>query len=163
MTEEIAFITKHKKKGALLDANILLVYLIGSYDMGLLKSYHHTQQFFEGFPLIHRIVQTFSVIYTTPNILTEVNSLGKKLGETFYDALQKTIPLLEELVCISKEAALNPHFNRIGLTDSALASLAQNGILVISADYKLCLILRHKNLDAVNFNFLLKARWDGLI
>jgi hypothetical protein len=163
MTEELAFITKHQHKGALLDANVLLIYLVGSFDMGLLQSYHHTQQYVDAFPLVQRLVQTFSAIYTTPNVLTEVSNLGKKLGVRFYDALQKTIPLLDERHCESKEAAVNPHFNRIGLTDSALASLALNGILVISTDYKLCLILRHQNVDAVNFNYLLKLRWEGMI
>lgn len=163
MTEDIAFITKHKKKGALLDANVLLVYLVGIYDMRRMRSFSHTQQYADDFPLVDKLVKTFPVIYTTPNVLTEVSNLGGKLGDGFYDVLQLAIPRLKEQYGVSEEAAKHSYFNKIGLTDCALVDIARAGVLVISIDSTLCRILRSKNIDAVNFNHLRQLSWNGLI
>jgi len=82
----------------LLDANLLIVYLVGKYDMDIMQSFHHTKQYVEDFPLIERLVTLFRIIYTTPNVLTEVSSLGKSLGSGFYDTLQRAISGLDEKV-----------------------------------------------------------------
>jgi hypothetical protein len=161
MTEALDFISKHRGKGALLDANLLIVYLVGKYDMDMMRSFHHTKQYVEDFPLIERLVAFFRIIHTTPNVLTEVSSLGKSLGSGFYDTLQRAITGLDEKFCLSKDAATNPHFNTIGLTDSGLMSLAANGILIVTADWPLYSILRSKDIEAVNINHLRPLYWSG--
>lgn len=80
MNEDLSFILKHRKNGALFDANLLLVYVVGKTDRKLLTQLHHTKQYEEDFPIIERLVEFFSVVHTTPNVLTEVSNLGRKLG-----------------------------------------------------------------------------------
>jgi predicted nucleic acid-binding protein len=164
MNEDVAFIAKHQQRGALLDANILLVYVVGMCDTRLLPQFHHTKQYKDDFPLIQRLVNHFRLIYTTPHVLTEVSNLGKKLGEKlsprFFDELQKVVQVLEERSCTSKDATANRYFRTLGLTDAALLHIAVNDILVITADLPLYLTLRHTNIDAVNINHLRPYTWS---
>jgi hypothetical protein len=46
----------------------------------------------------------FPVIHTTPNILTEVDNLGKKLGNGFHAILGRVVTVLNEHYCESKTA-----------------------------------------------------------
>src|ERR1700730_5309765 len=84
MNESVSFLLKHRSQGALLDANLLLVYVVGKTGASRLANLHHTKQYQRDFPLIERMVEVFPTIYTTPNVLTEVSNLGKKLGVEFY-------------------------------------------------------------------------------
>ncbi len=120
MTEELDFIRKHRSKGALLDANLLLVYLVGKINIHRLETFHHTKQYVSFFPLLRSLVEMFPKIYTTPNVLTEVSNLGHDLGEGFYHLLKQVVPHFDEKYCVSGEAVSHPNFNTIGLTDAAL-------------------------------------------
>jgi len=154
MNEAAAFIAKHRRRGALLDANILLVYVVGMCDIRLLPQFHHTNQYKDDFPLIRHLIKQFRLTYTTPHVLTEVSNLGKELGPKFFDALQRMVQVLDEQSCTSKDAVANVYFRRLGLTDAAHLNIARNNILVITADFPLYLTLRHSKIDAVNINHL---------
>ena len=92
MNEDITFLLKHRGKSALLDANLLLVYVIGKTDRKLLGRHHHTKQYEEDFELLEMVVDNFRTIMTTPNILTEVSNLGKKNGgPDFFNTFKKVI------------------------------------------------------------------------
>lgn len=158
MNEDVAFLTEHRHKGALIDANLLLVYVVGQTDERLLKRNHHTKQFADDFPLIKRIVEHFSVIYTTPNIVTEVSNLGKNLKDGFFDTLATVVNNLDETYCSSKIAVADRCFRKLGLTDAGISHLA-SGCLVVTADFALYRILRNRNVKAVNFNHLRQASW----
>lgn len=153
MNEAVAFVQKHRNKGALLDANLLLVYLVGKFDKNRLSDFHHTKQYVEDFPLIVRLIESFSRIHTTPNVLTEVSNLGGKLGPKFFDVLQRAVVVLEEHYCASEKAVREMQFRKLGLTDSGLLSVAAR-VLIVTTDWQLHGILRSKNIDAVNFHHL---------
>lgn len=161
MTEDLQFIRKHTGKGAVVDACLLVVYCVGKYDPNLMLNFSHTKQYAEDFPLIVHLIERFKVVYTTPNILTEVSSLGKKLGPPFYDVLKPMISVLDERYCASTKAAETSHFPTIGLSDSGIMTLAQEGMLVLTVDWPLYSILRSKDLDAVNVNRLRPYFWNG--
>jgi hypothetical protein len=162
MNEAGEFIFKHKHKGALLDANILLVYLVGTLGLSRLRAFERTSQYVDDYPLFQGLVDYFFPrLYTTPHVLTEVSNLGKKAGLGFYEVLQKAIQMFDEKACSSKEAAVNPHFSKIGLTDCALMRIAADGLLVLTTDLPLYLILRSKNIDAVNVTQLRPHFWNG--
>jgi len=91
MNEDVAFIRKHRGKGALLDANLLLVYVTGKFDKNRMSQFSRTQQYVEDFPLIEYLVELFPVVHTTPNVLTEVSNLAKDLGPQFYEVLKRVV------------------------------------------------------------------------
>ena len=163
MNENVKFLGKHRGNGALLDANLLLVYVVGKTDPRRLADFPHTKQYRDDFPLLERMVENFfPTIYTTPNVLTEVSNLGKKLGAAFFGTLGKVVSVLEERYCASKNAAANPHFLKLGLIDAGLCTMAARH-LVITADLHLYLVLGANNVDAVNYNHLRPLAWQGLL
>lgn len=112
-------------------------------------------------PLIESLVERwFTHIHTTPNILTEVSNLGKKAGEEFYPILGEIINSLEEMLLASKDAVRSPLYGQCGLTDAGLYALGSEH-LVVTADFALYVSLRHKGIDAVNFNHVRTAAWAG--
>jgi hypothetical protein len=162
MNESLSFILENRGKGALLDANLLLVYVVGKIHPNRLLRLHHTKQYYEDFPLVERLVEFFSTIYTTPNVLTEVSNLGKKLGSEFFSILGAVVSVLDERYCISKDASANTQFLKLGLTDAGLCTVAAKH-LVITADSPLYEILRANKVDAVNFHHLRPLAWHGAL
>ncbi len=161
MSEALALIEKHRSTGALFDANILLVYAVGMCDKSRLQHYPHTKQYVDDFDLIKSLVEFFSVIYTTPNILTEISNLGGKLGSAFFATLETVVRFSEEQYCASKDAASDASFRKLGLTDAGIISLAANKYVVITADWRLYQVLRSKGIDAVNINHLRPLEWSA--
>jgi hypothetical protein len=159
MTEALTLIAKHRKTGALFDANLLLVYAIGMYDRSRLQHYSHTKQYVYDFDLIKFLVEFFPTIYTTPNILTEISNLGGKLGSPFFSSLRTVVNASDEQYCASKDAASHASFHKLGLTDAGIISLASNKYVVITADWPLYQTLRSKDIDAVNINHLRHLDW----
>ena len=162
MNEDYSFLLKHRSKGALVDANLLLVYLVGKTYPNRLSDFKHTKQYRDDFPLIEQVVDYFPRIYTTPNVLTEVSNLGKQVGGEFFNTLRKVILFLDEHYCASKDASANAQFKTLGLTDAGLCSVAAK-YLVITADLDLYLSLRAIKMDAVNLNHLRPLAWNGVL
>src|SRR5687768_16510275 len=99
MNEDIGSLKNHKNRGALIDANLLLEYVVGQADRRFLKRNHHTKQYESDFPLVKRVVEYFRTIYTTPNIVTEVSNLGQDLEGLFFDTLGTVVNNMEEQYC----------------------------------------------------------------
>jgi hypothetical protein len=158
MNEDVEFLKAHKHKGALIDANLLLVYVVGRTDPRLLKRNHHTKQYEQDFPLVRDVVEYFQKVYTTPNIVTEVSNLGQDLKEQFFTTLGGVLNVVEEEYCSSKNAVTDPCFRRLGLTDAGIAHIAAK-FLVVTADFALYQTLRSRNVPAVNFNHIRAAAW----
>lgn len=159
MNESLLFLQKHRGRGALLDANLLLIYVVGKVHRSRLSQFRHTEQYANDFPLIERLVKFFPRIFTTPNVLTEVSNLGRKLGPEFLPVLRKVVSILDERYCVSAEAVAVPHFQNIGLTDAGLYTIASEH-LIITMDFDLYHILRQANVEAVNFHHLRLLDWS---
>src|SRR4051794_6446818 len=101
MNEDLSFLWKHRSRGALLDANLLLVYVVGRTNRSRLSQLAHIKQYRDDYPLLERLVEFFPTVYTTPNVLTEVSNLGKKLGTDFFGILRKVVAVLDERYCTS--------------------------------------------------------------
>ena len=162
MNEDYSFLLKHRRKGALVDANLLLVYVVGKIYPSRLSDCKATKQYRNDFPLIEQVVDFFPKIYTTPNVLTEVSNLGKDVGDEFFKTLRKIVLFLDERYCASNDASANVEFRRLGLTDAGLCCVAADH-LVITADLDLYLSLRTNKIDAVNFNHLRPLAWKGVL
>ena len=160
MNEALSLILKHRRDGALFDANLLLVYAVGRHDRKRLPILHHTKQYKDDFVLIKSLIEFFPEIYTTPNVLTEVSNLGgKELGPEFYRTLGVMVSVLQEEYCISKDVARSAAFGKLGLTDAGIIDVAARRCLVLTADWSLNQTLRSRNLDAVNINHLRLDEW----
>jgi hypothetical protein len=149
---------QYATRGMLVDTNILLLYCVGSCDRKLIGWKRLAAFTLLDFELLLRVWPLFAKIVTTPNILTEVNSLAGQLGgtdkERCFQKFAEQITTLEELHTPSRDLAEADHFPRFGLTDSGIVNLAAGRFLVLTDDFRLWGFLSKRNIDVVNFNHL---------
>ncbi|HEX6623904.1 MAG TPA: PIN domain-containing protein [Pyrinomonadaceae bacterium] len=158
-------LSSYRNKGVLVDTNLLLVYFVGLYDPDRIKRFNRTAAFtVEDFELLCQLLAFFNKVVTTPNILTEVNSLSNKLPDdlkpTFYPVFAQRLAVLEEHYVESKTASSHEYFDRFGLTDSGIISLVQGNYLVLTDDFKLAGYLQKINVDVINFNHIRSINWN---
>ncbi|HEY9648142.1 MAG TPA: PIN domain-containing protein [Chroococcidiopsis sp.] len=160
MTDEIqSLFSQYRSKGILIDTNILLLYFVGSINRERISKFKRTAQFRpEDYDTLLGIMSFFPKRVTTPNILTEVNSLSNQLSEPERSQclafFSKSISLLDENYLSSNTVSQRAEFTRFGLTDCGIVELARNQYLVLTDDFKLATHLQIQGVDAVNFNHI---------
>lgn len=163
--------SRYRQKGILIDTNILLLYFVGTVNRERISRFNRTQQFVpEDYDLLLRIIGLFQKIVTTPNILTEVNSLANQLGEPERSQCLAIfsrvilgldgIDILKEFYIESKTVATNQGFTKFGLTDCGIIDLVRDKYLVLTDDLKLAAYLSKEGIDTVNFNNLRVYGWS---
>ncbi|MGB3205870.1 MAG: PIN domain-containing protein [Crinalium sp.] len=155
----IDLIQRYKNKGILVDTNILLLAVVGAVNRSRISKFKRTEQFTpEDYDLLIGILDNFSKVVTTPNIMTEVNSFLNQIGEP--DRHKCILMLadftnkLNEFYIESKEAAKFNNFGKLGLTDCGIINLAKDKYLVLTVDATLQNFLYSENVDVVNFNHI---------
>jgi uncharacterized protein YaiI (UPF0178 family) len=131
-----------------------------------ISQFKRTQQFVsEDYNTLIEIINYFrNKIITTPNILTEVNSLANQLGEPersqCFTICGQDISGLEECYTESRTIAQNDKFTKFGLTDCSIINLVKNKYLVLTDDLRLASYLQKQEIDTVNFNNIRIYRWQ---
>src|SRR5579884_1086932 len=156
--DPIALIQKYRRKGLLVDSNLLLLFLVGSFDSSLIEKFKRTRASgftTDDFELLTRIMAQFEKIVTTPHILTEVSNLSTFKGITKMDYFQRfgiSILSFDEQTVPSKNFCHKAYFCAFGLKDAAIAHIAKNNYLVLTAEFALSNYLQKSGIDAINFN-----------
>jgi hypothetical protein len=155
-----ALIERYKSKGVLIDANLALLYLVGSYDLRLIGDgkYNKLSNYgTDDYRLLIRLKKEFKKAVTTPHVLTEVSNLTNDLPEwTKAECLRKfyeTFVEIDELTIPSLDAAQRHEFPFLGLTDSGLA-IVSDQYLIVTDDARLVKKMNESGLEALNFNHL---------
>jgi rRNA-processing protein FCF1 len=160
----LALMQHYRSRGVLVDTNILLLYFVGRFKRELIPSFRRTDQFTpEDFDLLLRLLKRFQRIVTTPNILSEVNSLSAQLGEPaktpYFQEFAQGIETLDEHYVESTAAARIEHFPKLGLTDCAILHCAKGQFLVLTDDSRLYQLMEKSGVDVINFSHLRAAAW----
>lgn len=153
-------ITAYYRTGILLDTNLMLLYIVGSYDINLIGKYKRTDIFLkEDYQIISSLLTKFSTRVTTPHILTEVSNLTENLfqrkDKDFAAHFQKILPHYHEQYETSTNLSHLPAFRKFGLADSSVMEVAQQGYMVLSIDVSLCSYLSNMGLPAINYNHII--------
>jgi hypothetical protein len=118
---EYAFglIGRYRSRGLLVDANILLLHFVGCFDRTLIARFKRTERYsVNDFDVLQSTLARFDRVVTTPNILTEVNSLSNQLWErtrtNYLTAISQRISLLCEEYVTSAEGARMEFFPSSG-------------------------------------------------
>jgi len=160
----LGLVERYRSRGVLVDSNVLLLYFVGGFDRELVPRFKRTKQFtVEDYDLLVLFLSSFRQIVTTPNILTEVNSLLGQLAEPLdtncRTVLGRGIGLLGEHYVPSDDAAQADQFTKLGLTDTVIAHLAEGSYLVLTDDLRLACFLERIPVHVVNFNHLRPLPW----
>lgn len=150
-------VVKYKESGVFVDSGVLLLFIVGSKDPGLIRNFGRTSSFDENdFILVSKFIESFDHKITSPHILTEVSDLLGE-GNDFHTILEIYINISEEKYLTSREIAKNNSFYEFGLADSAIIEISQNSHLIFTADNRLYHYLTTIGVDAVNFDLLKSA------
>ncbi|MEG4516209.1 MULTISPECIES: PIN domain-containing protein [unclassified Microcoleus] len=155
---------KYKQKGILIDTNILLLWFVGTVNRERISKFNRTEKFVpEDYDSLVQILSYFNKIVTTPNILTEVNSLANQLGEPersqCLSVFAEGVARLNESYLESTEVVRTDSFTKFGLTDCSIINLAKNKYLVLTDDFKLANYLQTLGIDTINFNNIRPSGW----
>jgi hypothetical protein len=158
-------LNRYRAKGALVDANLLLVYFVGCYDQTQITKFKRTKAYTEDdFHLLAAIVDFFGKVVTTPNVLTEVNGLSNQLPDSlkpsYYSEFAKRVDTLEEHFMESRQVSNSSHFTKFGLTDSGIVELARDKYLVITDDLRFASYCQNVGVDVINFNNIRTMNWN---
>ncbi len=154
----------HKSRGILIDTNILLLWCVGTVNPQRISKFNRTEQFLpEDYKTLLKILQYFSKVVTTPQILTEVNSLVNKVGEPArsqcLQILGQGITKLDEFYIESATLGRVENFKKFGLTDCGIIEVARDKYLVLTDDFKLANYLTNTGIDTLNFNHIRLYGW----
>jgi len=153
-----------RSRSILLDSNLLVLYLVGLCETALIGVHRRTRSYtLEDFFLLQAILDSKRSLITTPNILAEVSNLVRQIGNPnrarLTALLGEICQKLDERYTESALVAKDPHFARLGLTDTDVLGLCSAGLLLLTDDLDLYVAALRLGGVAVNFNHLRAATW----
>ncbi|MGM0576752.1 MAG: PIN domain-containing protein [Myxococcota bacterium] len=159
-----ALLAKHRGGRVLLDTNLLLMYLVGFLRRDLVESFKRTRAFTgDDWALLDDLLAEFHEFVTTPHVLTEVSNLGGHLRlplrRELFRLLERFAGHADEHIRPSRDLVQAKAFERLGLTNVAVADPERAPALVLTADLNLYLHCLERGADALNFNHLRHFGW----
>jgi len=141
-------IKKYKQefnKELFVDANLMLLYLIGELDVNFIKNFSRTTRYSIGdYKNVKKIIeQDFSHnLMTTPNVLTEVNNLANKLNRDkkyqFIQLFSHMIGEMKEIYQASNDFTNTYELEEFGLIDAIIIQMTKKyNLLLLTDDFKL--------------------------
>ena len=151
-------IDTHRSNGLLIDTNLLLLLVVGTIKRDLIGKFKRTQTYLiEDFQRVVGIRKQFSKHWTTPNILTETDNLGRQLPEVdwprFANAMSRLTQSLTERYVASIDVTSSEHYSRFGLSDSASIRICQP-LLILTDDMRMHGRALSSGIDSINLNHL---------
>jgi len=154
-------IRKHGATGVLVDANMLLVYLVGQLDENLVKYVTPNRAYTaDDFQLVAMMLSQFKTLIVTPSVLAEVSNLSSKLPEGYRDEFRRLLARLLPTAAFTErlvELANVPNgqaFVPFGFTDATIEQISAQGVPVFTDDFNLYQLLAGKNADVFNYNHI---------
>lgn len=146
-------------KSTIIDTNLLLLLLVGTFDLQRIKKFKRTQQFSESdFDLLVNFLKPVKKIITTPHILTEVSNLAGQMDgrllSTFYAVFAQFVQRFEEHSERAKSLVTGDMFSVFGLTDAAIGAACHPSVRVLTDDAQLASALAGKGIDVLSFDVL---------
>jgi hypothetical protein len=150
------FLRRFPRRAILLDSNLLLLLIMGSFDLRLIGTFERLNDFtVRDFEILALLASEFDKVVSTPHVLTEVNGLANKLPSwikpAWYDHFGQGIRLLEEHNIPAAALSSLPEFRIFGITDAALSMMAGE-TLFVTADDRLRSHLQGRQLFAASFD-----------
>lgn len=152
-------------RAAFIDANLLVLLAVGGVDPKLIAKHKRLNEFSpDDYARLTDMLQRIHRVCVMPNVLTEASNLIGQHGEPqrshFLAELRWIIESSCEIVVKSVDAARNPSYERLGLTDSALMEAVSEQVPLITVDLRLYLsIVMNREGAAYNFRAMDWEDW----
>ena len=144
----------------IIDANLLVLLIVGRMDRSLVTRHRRTKQFsVEDYDLLSEYLTPFDQVVVTSGILTECSNLLRQADEFTAKRLMEGLALLISDVDEQRVPAADvrgaEHFCRLGLTDSTILEAMGNHLPLLTADLDLYLTANRVYGGAsINFHYL---------
>lgn len=150
--------TKYRKKGILIDTNLLILLLVGSYNENMISSFKRTVNYtVEDYKYLKTFLSRFDKHFYTPNILTEITNLTDSINSepsfSFFQHIKYALSIFTEDSISSDEIMQLKSFLKFGLTDAVNCKLSDK-YLILTDDLRLYSFLANQRLPAINFNHI---------
>jgi hypothetical protein len=144
-------------KRLLLDANLLVLLVVGLHDPALVPAHRRTRTFsVEDYDALTRVLANYDQIVVTPNILTEASNLlghgDDKLSIRLSSILSSLIDQADERYVTSAHACTVGEYPRLGLTDAGILESVSGDLPLLTADLGLYVAAASKVPNG-SFNF----------
>ncbi|MDI1265456.1 MAG: hypothetical protein PS018_19590 [bacterium] len=151
-----------KRQTLLLDANLIVLLVIGLADENAVPVHKRTRAYTTGdFRLLLSVISQYRELAALPNALSEASNLlefeGNGLPEKITRRFLQFIATTREIYVPSLDASVRNEFRRLGLTDSATLEAAKQDVHILSADLALYLAAVNAGYSAANFTHAIEA------
>ncbi len=148
----------------IVDANLLVLLLVGITDRAFISKHKKTRSFTEeDFDLLTIFLSQYQSIVVTPNILTETSNLAGLIGEPnrsfIFETLKVLLKAYQEIYLPSSTISDNLHFTSLGITDCGIIETLskEENTELITTDLDLYLAAASSGKRVYNFNHLRAA------
>ena len=150
--------------GLLVDTNLLVLFVVGAVNRDRIETFKRTRKYTKAdYDLLVRVLGAFKRLYTVAHVMAEVSNLTDLSGSEGHRArlvLKETISLLDEKEMASARASEDQFFQRLGLVDAAIGSVARaHNCAVLTDDLDLYPGLCRDKVRAINFSYLRERSW----
>jgi hypothetical protein len=138
---------------------MLVLFVVGEVNPRRIGTFKRTNRYsIDDFNLLLSVFKQFRWVYTLPHILAEVSNLTDLAGPEQTAArsvLKSFILVIDELACPSRDAASDPIYDTLGLTDAAIGAAARlYRCSVLTDDLPLFVRLTRDKIPVLNFSHL---------
>ncbi len=163
----IELVRKHGSHGIIIDTNLLLLYLVGVYDLSFIAKFKRTRKYsIEDFNAVSGLAENFRELVTTPQILAEISNLSFQMPESkigkYFTCLVGVLEKAREHYVEKNQLIRSNLLARIGFTDVSIIEAAkQANYLVLTDDLKAAGYLQASRCDVINLNHIRTIQWFG--
>ena len=153
-------------RSLLLDANILVLLIVGGVDRASILLHKRTRNFVQAdYDLLVATIAGYDGLVVTTSVLTEASNLlaytNDSLRERLLAALGRFIGAVSEQRPESASVVSEQIFVRLGLTDAGLMTCVRAGHSFLTTDLDLYLAAVEISQNAINFNHLRQSSLSG--
>lgn len=146
-------------KAVCLDANLLVLLVVGLTSRTYIKSHKRLSAFAEeDYDLLLFQLTQYSEILFIPHVLAETSNLIKDISDpartSIFKNFEGVIKRYDEKYVESKHGAAQKEFIRLGMTDSILLITQNPNLTLLTTDVGLYLAVAQRSGNVVNFNHL---------
>ena len=152
-------------KKILLDSNLTVLLAVGLTDKSYISKHKRLSAYDENdFDIVIALLSESKGIVFSPNVLSEVSNFLRQTKDPIKTEISNTfikiISGASEIFVESRDASLDQHFLRLGLTDAVMLMLANTESVLFTADAGLYIAALERGHEAINYFHLKEQRPD---
>lgn len=157
------------KKGIIVDSNIMLLFLVGCYDINYINMFKRTMKYTtEEYYFVRDLLTTYyykDKVYTSPHILTELSNLSKIEGDRrskYFNFFTKILNNTCEIYIEKNKILEFKELPKFGITDIGIFKIAkEKNLLVLTDDFRLSSYLLDNCINTLNLRNISPHLWNS--